>query len=726
MFKKLILNFWPQLLIILVVFTFFNNLFFSEPSLFVTPDFGRSDALHSNIPAKLDLSKSLKSLTLPTWNYRIGQGFPVLAEGIIGTFYLPNLILFFILPNNFVIPVQYVTTFSLAAVGVYLLLLYLKLSKSSSIIGAISYTFCASMILHVQHINFIQAASLLPFIMLFVIKLIKKPNKKNALILVILYSQLFFTGFVQIFVYSAIIFFGFMVLYLYKTKGLLLKVSTLFIIVLISSLIISSAQLLPSLELNNRSLRSEGLEPSYVLSSFPMGIEDIAKFINPFILGQAKNGTANSTNWEVEGVYWESTNYIGIISLVLAVLSIAFLLKDRNKKTFIIIAILAAFTMLLSLGKYAPTHIFYSFLPLSLFRVPSRFLLLTQLFLALLAAYGAKRLIDIIPEGARRPVSLLLVILVVIDLFVTWWSYNPVGSFRQWTQDPQTAQVIKSVDKLGRVISFGGLETWNNLFTEVGWANKINDYYYFRNSLDANSNDLYDVAQFNMFETLPTRRYGLQNRILLSEIKFENNEILINETAKNILDNSNTRFIISTRNVSNNGYKQIFETGGSSATYKVFESDKKIGYGKVFYDFKTVNSPDDYAEVIKNTNLDTTVILEKSPSTVKFQTTENSVSTKSIANGVFNFEVKSESPGIFVLSNSYFPGWKATVDGKTVEIIAANINHQAIELPAGLHAINFSYEPPSLRLGLAISIISYLVIVIYLLRLSKKEGHSKT
>lgn len=714
---------WPFIFIFIFVLTFFSKLILPEPSLFVTPDFGRSDALHSNIPLKLELAKSLKRALLPTWSNQIAQGYPILAEGIIGSFYIPNLIIFSLASPNWTIPLMYIATFLICAVSMYVLLIELRIARLAALIGTLSYTFCASMMLHVQHFNFIQAASLLPLIMFFLLKLLKKPSLKNSLILIILYSQLFFVGFVQIYIYSVIIFFCFLVMSQYKSKGNFFKIPVIFLIIIAASLFISLAQLLPSLELNGKSLRSEGLGTSYILGNFPMSPGDLVTFLNPFIRGVAKNGTANSIEWTKEGIYWESTSYIGILPFVLFLTTFFFYLKKsaKDKKIYLIIALLAFITTLISLGKYSPTHILFSFPPFNLFRVPSRFILFTQFFLAILSAYGAKKILELIPTKLKKSVSILFVFLITIDIFTVWWNYNPIGTYEKWIREPETAQAIKKIDTSSRIISLGGLEAWNSTFLKNGWDNRIENYYFYRNSLDPNINLLFGLTQSSMFETLPTKRYGLYNSVLFSDIIFNEKEITLGEKAKVLLDNNNTRFIVSTKEIKNSNYRQLFETEKDNIKYRIYESNKKTGFGKVYYNYKSISTPDEYPSIYQNTDMETTVILEKKISSEITETGKYNIKSEKITNSSFEYEVETNKPGLFVLSNSFFPGWLGKIDGKDTEIFAANINNQAISIPQGTHKVSFTYRPKQLRIGLIITIVSYLIILLLLIRI--KKGH---
>ena len=57
-----------------------------------------------------------------------------------------------------------------------------------------------------------------------------------------------------------------------------------------------------------------------------------------------------------------------------------------------------------------------------------------------------------------------------------------------------------------------------------------------------------------------------------------------------------------------------------------------------------------------------------------------------------------------MLADAYHPGWKLRVDGKEQRILRANYLFRAVELPAGNHKVEFSYEPETFRIGLRISL----------------------
>jgi uncharacterized membrane protein YfhO len=68
--------------------------------------------------------------------------------------------------------------------------------------------------------------------------------------------------------------------------------------------------------------------------------------------------------------------------------------------------------------------------------------------------------------------------------------------------------------------------------------------------------------------------------------------------------------------------------------------------------------------------------------------------------------------GVLILTDSFYPGWHAYVDGKEARILRANLFFRAVPLSAGRHTVEFCYEPRSFAVGLAISVGTVIVLII--------------
>lgn len=77
---------------------------------------------------------------------------------------------------------------------------------------------------------------------------------------------------------------------------------------------------------------------------------------------------------------------------------------------------------------------------------------------------------------------------------------------------------------------------------------------------------------------------------------------------------------------------------------------------------------------------------------------------------------QTQAPGYLVLSDAYFPGWSAIVDGSPAPVLPANIVFRAVPLTPGQHTIEFDYATPGARLGVVMSILTLLLVVLVAVR----------
>jgi hypothetical protein len=84
-------------------------------------------------------------------------------------------------------------------------------------------------------------------------------------------------------------------------------------------------------------------------------------------------------------------------------------------------------------------------------------------------------------------------------------------------------------------------------------------------------------------------------------------------------------------------------------------------------------------------------------------------------------EVQALKPAILVLTDSFYPGWVALVDGRETPIWRANSLFRAVEVGPGDHTVIFSYRPATFRWGAAITLGMLVLVVIGLLVEYKKN-----
>lgn len=79
-----------------------------------------------------------------------------------------------------------------------------------------------------------------------------------------------------------------------------------------------------------------------------------------------------------------------------------------------------------------------------------------------------------------------------------------------------------------------------------------------------------------------------------------------------------------------------------------------------------------------------------------------------------DYTSSSSVPGTIVFSEIYYPyGWKATIDGQSVDHYRVNYLLRALNVPAGEHNIHFIFDPDSVRKGNTIATIC--IILMYLI-----------
>ena len=86
------------------------------------------------------------------------------------------------------------------------------------------------------------------------------------------------------------------------------------------------------------------------------------------------------------------------------------------------------------------------------------------------------------------------------------------------------------------------------------------------------------------------------------------------------------------------------------------------------------------------------------------------------------YEVDSKNGGTVVFSEIYYPGWRSSIDGQEVSHGRANYILRAMNVPAGKHVIEFSFDPLSLHVTekiafIALGILALAVLGVVLLKI---------
>jgi hypothetical protein len=79
-----------------------------------------------------------------------------------------------------------------------------------------------------------------------------------------------------------------------------------------------------------------------------------------------------------------------------------------------------------------------------------------------------------------------------------------------------------------------------------------------------------------------------------------------------------------------------------------------------------------------------------------------------------------------VLSDTYYPGWTASVDGQPASVVRGDVLFRVVPVPVGEHDVVLQFQPTSVRLGAAISLVSLGVLLIGLVVAGRAARRRRT
>ena len=132
-------------------------------------------------------------------------------------------------------------------------------------------------------------------------------------------------------------------------------------------------------------------------------------------------------------------------------------------------------------------------------------------------------------------------------------------------------------------------------------------------------------------------------------------------------------------------------------------------------DVKYVNNANEEIEAIHELDPAHQAVVDK-----KFQEAIQPIASDSTATiqlvayepNYLKYEVNSEKGGTVVFSEIYYPGWQSTVDGQPVPHGRANYILRAMNVPAGKHTVEFSFDPASLHTTETIAFVALGLLVL--------------
>jgi hypothetical protein len=712
---------------------------------------------------------------LPLWNPLNGMGTPFLANYQLALFYPPTWLSYAFMAVGGVPAMAWAQTFLVplhlawAGVGMARLAGRIGLGRLPQTIAGLAFGLSGYMVARSGFYTMIWAGAWLPWVVwaasAFAIPIRDGGNPKRGIIfpgLVICIALQLLAGHAQLSWYTLVLAGIWVVVGGWVNggwKGALRSAGILAVNGLIGAGI-AAIQLLPTAEYLLQSQRSAAvnLDTGLTYSFWPW------RFLT--LLAPDLFGNPGTGNYWGYASFWEDAAYIGMLPVLLALISlrnIASRGRSNPYRPLIGLAwILVIFGALLAMGKNTPVFLLlFHYVPtFSLFNAPARWMVWTVFGLALLAGISAESWVRPTGKALRRFRQLTFGAaaitigagagwLVLRDIQVTFieatalagvWAtgaclltlYRPRDAkswgesrwewavvawltldlvWAGWSLSPSVPASLFTNDETNAAASAGSERTYLNGQDE--YAIKFKRFFRFEDySPIENWGDLKQVALPNM-NLMPGAQFSYAN----------NFDPMVPERFSNWMDwvdhlsGEEQARILPVMDVNRILKRDIHETIG--ILYQPVDGSALI---REFSCVNRASNPEDAFQRIKNIvssndkDLAKLVILEgngKPEGETCFTGSPGKGSIITNAPGKLVFEVDSGSSGIWMIANSWYPGWVASVDGVHQDLLHADYLFAALQTSPGHHRVELNYSPVSFVLGAVLSLFALMVVLIW-------------
>ena len=703
----------------------------------ITNDIATSDYANLHQPMRDFFGRELRAGRLPLWQPLIYMGYPIQAEGMMGAFYPPNLLLFGLLPGPVAQNLSVLWPFFVAALATYALARRLGASLWPSLVAAVAYALGGFYVVHVKHIPIVHTACWIPLVWLL-IELGLQRDRRLLLAVGLVWAVQWLAGMPQMAYYSL----GAGLVY-YLGRALqtrqLRRTAPLLAIALLLSLGLAAIQIWPTAELTGFSERAGGVSFEFA-SAFAYQLKNLWTWIYPYA-----NGDPGTASYHLKHLFWEDYAYIGLLPLLAGLAGGLWLARRSGVARLLLL--LAGATFALVLGKNTPLFaLAYDWLPgMKLFRFPQRLLAVTTLCLVLLAALSLtgfeawllRR--ETLSAPAARPgrrAALARLLLgaamlssVVADLYSYHIRQNAIVDMETWYEPPQTARYIAGAEPLpatpaglDRVFSVGAIIKFQEAYEEAGgWEGDLAPYLAQREFLQPSLNVLYNVPSADGYANLTpdylTRVWGNEKQAGLIEglVYRYGDELHAWPGFARLLSLYNVRYLITFLPFQEDGFEPIGVYGPGAHLYenravlpRAFVVPTSRAAADLSAALDRLVSPD------FDPSREVVLLGEPAPPPATAPPAEFASSARILHYEPLRvtIETKASGAGFLVLSDLYYPGWRATVDGQPAPIYQADACIRAVPLEAGSHQVEFTFRPMPLRRGALISGLSLVILAL--------------
>ncbi|MDP7111058.1 MAG: hypothetical protein QGH45_03800, partial [Myxococcota bacterium] len=365
-------------------------------------------------------------------------------------------------------------TVLLAGIGAWLLCRELGALPAAAVVGGIAFALCGFNVCHIKHPNLHAAAAMAPWVLWAVERALARADGRAWPWVGALIGVQLLAGGPQVAYFTLLAASGRVAWRLIaagrgavQARGLaILRIPMLegggFVLAIVIGFALAAAALLPAWEHTALSPRASGMSWEDA-TRYPYPPADLMTFVLPRVRGSVWNVTYPGG----ETFQWENYGFVGLSTLLLAVMGAVAAIRghaQRRGRYWLVVLVAAG---LLMLGPATPLYrLAWLGVPgMDLFRFPSRFVVLVDLALAVLASLGCSALLARLESvgTAARVVPLVLVGLVTVELSIQQPTQLPMDDAAPWRAASPVAAAIAADGGSGRTFHLDDYQVWDEV-----------------------------------------------------------------------------------------------------------------------------------------------------------------------------------------------------------------------------------------------------------------------
>lgn len=706
------------------------------------PDFRQAynpllDAILLFFPWRLFAARSIRAGEIPLWNPDSFCGQPFLANNSSAVLYPLNALHYLVDPAKAYGYVAALHVF-LAGAFTYLLLRLLGPRPAAALLGGITFMFCGFLTVWAEYQTPVAATIWLPLALYFWERHARGHGVRFALYAAAPLGLSLLGGHVQYSIYVLMAFAA----YAAWRSGLRPTRWAVAAAVVAFGIALAAHQLLPTLELGRYNQRAGGNPLAGVLAS-ALPLRHLVSFLVPGFFGHPVD--YNYWGNIPKGLeYVEYCGYLGILPLLLVAPAL-WLRRDGHTRFFFALAVVA---LLMALGTPLYALFYYGVPGFTQLANPARILGVFSLAVACLGALGAEAVADL-PRERRRTLALALAGLLIAASAAVSLTYTrqmetilglrlgsyvagAVGLFLVTALVAAGAIVggaarpralwalpaIAAVDLFLFGMRFNPAQDPGMLYFETESLRLLRaqagqervlalraEGSNFLNAMIPNCNLPVGLAEVQGGDAMYPRRYRqfaefVESRQQGKPVKL-GNALVFSSVDTPGVDFLNAAYVLSATPLTSPKLELV-----ASPDLHVYRN--RAARPRAFLVHRARVEPT--ARVLETLAaerfaMDQVAVLEAPPALPLAPAAgPESVRITEARNGRVRVAVEASANALLILADQYFPGWRATVDGREVPVQAANYILRAVAVPAGRHVVEFTYRPASFRLGLYLTL----------------------